>query len=76
MDVLVILVSQLVSFVICSTLSGINCGPFWYFRSLSGVNCGQFLHLALFQVLIAENCGILSPFLKALIADKLCGKNI
>ena len=57
-------------YVICSTLSGVNCGPFWYFGTLSGVNCGQFWYsiLALLQVLIAESFGILALF-QVLIAD-------
>ena len=45
-------------FVIYSTLSGVNCGQVWYFCTLPA-----------FQVLLADNFGILGHF-QALFVDK------
>ena len=46
-------------FVICSTLSGVNCGQFWYFGTISGVNCWQFGY---FGTPSDVNCGKLLYF--------------
>ena len=46
-------------FVICRTLSGVNCGKFWYFGTPSGVNCRKFWY---FGSTAGDNCGIFLYF--------------
>ena len=50
------------NFGIFITLSGVNCGQFWYFSIRSDVNCEKYLtHI---QALIADDFGIFNTLLK------------
>ena len=55
-------------FVLCRTLSGVNCGQFCLLALFQVLIADSFGILALLHVLIAEDFGILALF-RALIAD-------